>query len=70
MQKLQDQADVLVVSATSYEALKREWDERQITPDVALIAGQEMSTKTAHLTITTSHRYSTGVWSHPLAGIA
>jgi len=59
LQKLQDQADVLVVSATSYEALKREWDEHQITPDVALIAGQEMSTKTEHLTITTSHRYST-----------
>ena len=50
---------MLVVLATSYEALKREWDEHQITPDVALIAGQEMRSKTGHLTITTSQRYST-----------
>ena len=57
LQKLRGKADVLVVSATPYEALKREWDEHEITAYVALIAGQEMGSKTEHLTISASDRY-------------
>ena len=57
LQQLQGKADVIVVSATPDEALKREWDEHNIDQYVALIAGQEMGTKTEHLTITTKDRY-------------
>lgn len=58
LQRLQGKADVIVVSATPDEALKREWDEHNIDQYVALIAGQEMGTKTEHLTITTKGKYS------------
>ncbi len=58
LQRLQGKADVIVVSATPDEALKREWDEHNIDQYVALIAGQEMGTKTEHLTITTKDKYA------------
>ncbi len=58
LQRLQGKADVIVVSATPDEALKREWDEHDIDQYVALIAGQEMGTKTEHLTITTKGKYA------------
>jgi phosphoglycolate phosphatase-like HAD superfamily hydrolase len=38
-------ADVLVVSATPQEALRREWQEHDLTHLVALICGQESGTK-------------------------
>ena len=57
LQRLQGKADVIVVSATPDEALIREWAEHEIDAYVALIAGQEMGTKTEHLTITTKDRY-------------
>ena len=57
LQRLQGKADVIVVSATPDEALQREWDEHNIDQYVALIAGQEMGTKTEHLTITTKDKY-------------
>ena len=57
LQRLQGQSDVIVVSATPDEALIREWAEHEIDAYVALIAGQEMGTKTEHLTITTKDRY-------------
>ena len=47
--KLQDKADVVVVSATPLEALKREWQEHGIARYTALICGQEMGTKTEHI---------------------
>ena len=56
LQRLQGKSDVIVVSATPDEALKREWDEHKIDTYVALIAGQEMGTKTEHLTITTKRQ--------------
>jgi phosphoglycolate phosphatase-like HAD superfamily hydrolase len=46
MKKLSDQADILVVSATPHEALKREWEEHGLTQYVAVICGQEIGTKT------------------------
>ena len=58
LQQLQGKADVIVVSATPDEALKREWAEHEIDAYVAVIAGQEMGTKTEHLTITTKDRYA------------
>ena len=58
LQRLQGKADVIVVSATPDEALKREWAEHEIDTYVALIAGQEMGSKTEHLTITTKDRYA------------
>lgn len=58
LQRLQGKADVIVVSATPDEALQREWDEHNIDQYVALIAGQEMGTKTEHLTITTKGKYA------------
>ena len=58
LHRLRGKADVIVVSATPDEALKREWAEHEIDPYVAVIAGQEMGTKTEHLTITTKDRYA------------
>ena len=50
-------ADVMVVSATPEEALRREWAEHGIDKHVALIAGQEMGSKTEHLTLAAKGRY-------------
>ena len=58
LERLQGKADVIVVSATPDEALQREWAEHEIDTYVAVIAGQEMGTKTEHLTITTKDRYA------------
>lgn len=46
-----DRADVMVVSATPGEALKREWEEHGLAQYVGLIAGQEMGSKTEHLAL-------------------
>lgn len=45
LEKLRGKADVLVVSATPQEALKREWEEHKIDSFVAAICGQEVGTK-------------------------
>ena len=58
LERLQGKADVIVVSATPDEALQREWVEHEIDNYVAVIAGQEMGTKTEHLTIATKDRYA------------
>ncbi len=55
--KLRGRADVLVVSATPEEALRREWAEHGIDKLVALIAGQEQGSKTEHLTLAAKGRY-------------
>jgi phosphoglycolate phosphatase-like HAD superfamily hydrolase len=47
--KLQDKADVVVVSATPLEALEREWQEHDVARYTALICGQEMGTKKEHI---------------------
>ena len=49
LQRLQGQADVVVVSATPLEALLREWAEHDIERFTALICGQEMGTKRKHI---------------------
>jgi phosphoglycolate phosphatase-like HAD superfamily hydrolase len=45
LQKLSQQADILVVSATPQEALEREWQEHDLDRYVAAICGQEIGTK-------------------------
>jgi phosphoglycolate phosphatase-like HAD superfamily hydrolase len=57
LNKLNEKADVLVVSATPGEALVREWAEHGIDKHVALIAGQEMGSKTEHLTLAAKGKY-------------
>jgi phosphoglycolate phosphatase-like HAD superfamily hydrolase len=55
--KIQPMADVIVVSATPGEALIREWQEHDIAKYVAVIASQEMGTKSQHLEYATKGRY-------------
>ncbi len=57
LQSLQGRADAIVVSATPNEALRREWAEHNIDQYVAVIAGQEMGSKTEHLTLTAKGKY-------------
>lgn len=57
LERLRGSADVLVVSATPGEALEREWAEHGIDRYVALIAGQEMGSKTEHLMLAAKGRY-------------
>ena len=49
LQKLQDQADLIVVSVTASEALRREWGEHGLAQYMAVMAGQDMGTKRQHL---------------------
>ncbi len=55
--KLRERADILVVSATPQEALDREWAEHSIDKYVAFIAGQEMGSKTEHLSLAAKGKY-------------
>ncbi|MFW6154119.1 MAG: HAD family hydrolase [Planctomycetota bacterium] len=49
LQRIQADADVMVVSATPTEALEREWDEHDIARYVGMICGQEQGNKTEHI---------------------
>jgi len=57
LQKLTGKADAMCISQTPAEALKREWAEHQIDRFVAIIAGQEMGTKTDHLRLGAKDKY-------------
>ncbi len=57
LQKLQKNADIIVVSGTPLEALVREWEENEIDQYVSIIAGQEMGSKKEHLQFTTKEKY-------------
>ncbi len=57
LEKIQQLADVIVVSGTPDEALKREWQEHDIAKYAAVIAGQETGTKTQHLEYAAKGRY-------------
>jgi phosphoglycolate phosphatase-like HAD superfamily hydrolase len=54
--QLQGKADVLVVSATPGEALRREWAEHDIARYVIAIWGQEEGTKKEHLTMAAKYK--------------
>jgi phosphoglycolate phosphatase-like HAD superfamily hydrolase len=58
--ELAARADVIVVSQTPGEALRREWVEHKIDRYVKLIAGQEMGTKAEHLKFAASGKYAPG----------
>jgi phosphoglycolate phosphatase-like HAD superfamily hydrolase len=54
---LEDKADMIVVSATPFEALTREWHEHDIARYVRVIAGQEMGKKALHLKLAAASKY-------------
>ena len=51
-------ADCFVISQTPTEALEREWSETHLRELVRLIAGQEMGTKTEHLSLAAKDKYA------------
>jgi len=53
-------ADLIVVSQTPLEALRREWKEHGLDGHVALIAGQEYGTKAEHLQYAADGKYPKG----------
>ncbi|MGD8625523.1 MAG: HAD hydrolase-like protein [Anaerolineae bacterium] len=55
---LHDKADMIVVSATPLEALRREWQEHDLARYVRIIAGQEMGKKTLHLSLAAGGKYA------------
>jgi phosphoglycolate phosphatase-like HAD superfamily hydrolase len=57
LQKLQDVADCVVVSATPNEALEREWKEHDVDQYVRVIAGQERGKKNEHLALAAGGKY-------------
>jgi len=54
---LEGKADIIVVSATPGEALRREWAEHDIDRYCAVIAGQEMGSKAEHLKLAAGGKY-------------
>jgi phosphoglycolate phosphatase-like HAD superfamily hydrolase len=57
LQKISTWADIIVCSATPYEALRREWEEHDIAKYTQLIAGQEMGSKKEHIQFASAGRY-------------
>ena len=57
LEKIRQVADVIVVSGTPCEALRREWEEHDIAQYAEIIAGQEMGNKAQHLEYATKGRY-------------
>lgn len=55
LQKLDGNADCMVVSATPGEALKREWEEHDLARYVVAICGQEVGTKAEHLQVASKY---------------
>lgn len=57
LRKIYTKTDIVIVSQTPYEALKREWDENDILKFVRVIAGQEHGTKREHLALSAKGKY-------------
>jgi len=57
LEKIAPQADVMVISQTPGEALRREWAEHGIDGHVRVIAGQEMGSKSEHLKLAAAEKY-------------
>ncbi|MEJ2637145.1 MAG: HAD hydrolase-like protein [Calditrichia bacterium] len=57
LQKISEWADIIVCSATPYEALRREWEEHGIAGYTRVIAGQEMGSKKEHLQMAIEGKY-------------
>jgi phosphoglycolate phosphatase-like HAD superfamily hydrolase len=57
LHKVSQWADIIVCSATPYEALRREWEEHDIAKYTCVIAGQEMGSKKEHIQFASAGRY-------------
>jgi phosphoglycolate phosphatase-like HAD superfamily hydrolase len=57
LRKLQGKADLIVVSVTASDALKREWGEHGLAEYMAVMAGQDMGTKRQHLEYAAKGKY-------------
>jgi phosphoglycolate phosphatase-like HAD superfamily hydrolase len=57
LKNISEKADLMVVSQTPYEALKREWEENNLDSYLRIIAGQESGTKTEHLKYAAKGKY-------------
>ncbi|MGD0340248.1 MAG: hypothetical protein ABSA76_00870 [Bacteroidales bacterium] len=57
MEKISASADIMVVSQTPLEALKREWLENDLRKFVSMIAGQEHGTKAEHIALAAKGKY-------------
>jgi phosphoglycolate phosphatase-like HAD superfamily hydrolase len=57
LEKIKSTADIMVVSQTPFDALKREWEENKIAHYLRMIAGQEHGTKTEHLKYAAKDKY-------------
>jgi phosphoglycolate phosphatase-like HAD superfamily hydrolase len=57
LERLLEYADMMVVSQTPGEALKREWKEHEIDRFTRVIAGQEFGTKSEHLKYAARGKY-------------
>ena len=55
--KAHEHADLLVCSATPYEALTREWNEHGVAQYVFTIAGQEQGKKAEHIAFASEGKY-------------
>ena len=53
-----ENADIMVVSQTPIETLKREWAENDLDEHIKLIAGQEYGTKQEHLRYAAKGKYN------------
>ena len=58
LEYLSDKADMIVVSATPFAALSREWNEHDIARYVRVIAGQEQGKKALHLELAARGKYA------------
>jgi phosphoglycolate phosphatase-like HAD superfamily hydrolase len=58
--RMNEMADVIVVSQTPTDALLREWAEHGIDGMVRFIAGQELGTKTEHIRYAAGGKYASG----------
>jgi len=58
LEKISAHADLIVVSQTPEEALVREWQTSGLEHFPALIAGQELGTKTEHLQLASGGKYA------------
>lgn len=56
--RLEEAADLMVVSQTPTPALEREWAEHDVARHVRLIAGQELGSKTDHIRLAAGGRYA------------
>ncbi|HSV56647.1 MAG TPA: HAD hydrolase-like protein [Magnetospirillaceae bacterium] len=60
LEAMEKMADLIVVSQTPQEALRREWEEHGIDRRIRAIAGQEMGTKAQHIEYASRGKYAPG----------